>query len=266
MQTHPLLIANVWRKIEFMETACQKALEGQGPLEVPDLPARTPKIVEPKEMPTKKGFAHSEGRAHMLHDLASIELQAAELGLRTLIEFPDAPEEFKEKLFKITMEEVEHLKLCLEGLESLGFSWGDWPVQVKLWQSTAKDDDLLDRILIVHRYLEGAGLDASTRLLKRISGIDCPHIGKAIRKIASDEEAHVEFGSYWFQQICQVQNKDSDEEFKNRFRNLLPRLPRRLEKINSSLRLNLGFTKSELGVLENNRQIWLGGEKRSLKL
>ena len=38
----------------------------------------------------------------------------------------------------------------------------------KLWQCASKTDELLDRILIVHRYLEGAGLDASEKKILHV--------------------------------------------------------------------------------------------------
>ena len=254
---NPLIESNIWKKIDLLEEACHGLLVGTSSLEVPLEPGRSCKVVEPSEMPSKKGFSYCEGRAHMLHDLASIELQAAELGVRTLIEFPNAEPDFRKRLAEIVLEEVTHLKLCLEGLEQLGYQWGDWPAQIKLWASTSKDDDLLDRIIIVHRYLEGAGLDASTTLMRRLSGVECKHLRKAIHRIAFDEEAHVEFGSIWFKKFCEEQKLDSDHAFKHRFQSLLPRLPKRLEKINHPLRKKVGFTEQELKVLEDTRTNWL---------
>ena len=125
------------------------------------------------QLPAKKGLSFKEGQARLLHDLASIELQAMELCLRSLYEYPDAPVAFREQLATIALGEGNHLQLCLNGIETLGFAWGDWPVHVALWHSTANSDSLLDRILIVHRYLEGSGLDAGDTLLRRLSGVAC---------------------------------------------------------------------------------------------
>src|SRR5690606_23865514 len=121
-----LQINNVFEKINGIEDSCHKALM-KWIDHVPSFPARDIEVLNVKFHPPKKGLSYNEGQARLLHDLANIELQAMELGLRTLIEFPDAPKIFKEQLAEITMEEASHLKLCLEGIERLGYKWGDWP-------------------------------------------------------------------------------------------------------------------------------------------
>ncbi|MCB0390880.1 MAG: DUF455 family protein [Bdellovibrionales bacterium] len=254
---NPLLVNNIYEKISLIEEVCHNLLVGELHLEVPLIPGREFKMVAAREIPNKKGLSYREGQGQMLHDLASIELQAMELGLRTLADFPEAPLLFREQLVQIIIEESQHLKLCLKGLEQLGYRWGDWPAHVQLWASTSSEDDLLDRILIVHRYLEGSGLDASSILLKRLSSVDCPPLEKAIHKIAEDEESHVEFGSYWFQKNCKIKKLDSDFEFKTRFKKVLPRLPKRFERINFELRKKVGFTDVELQVLSNVREEWV---------
>src|SRR4051812_40126695 len=65
-------------------------------------PARDTKVVRLHELPPKPGLSTAEGQARLLHDLASIELQAMELGLRTLTEYPNAPKEFREQLALVT--------------------------------------------------------------------------------------------------------------------------------------------------------------------
>lgn len=161
---------NVWDKIQNIEKSCELALKG-GLLLAPDQPARDVLVLDSKQHPPKLGLSKKEGQARMLHDLASIELQAMELGLRTLIEFPEAPEGFREELMAVTISEGQHLRLCLEGISDLGYSWGHWPVHTALWNAVSSEDQLLDRILIVHRYLEGSGLDAGDSLIRRLDGI-----------------------------------------------------------------------------------------------
>ena len=46
-----------------------------------------------------------EGHARLLHDLANIELQAMELAVRSLYEFPEATTEFKKDLAEIALGE-----------------------------------------------------------------------------------------------------------------------------------------------------------------
>ena len=99
-----------------------------------------------------------------------------ELGLRTLNELPSAPADFLKELTEVTRSEGRHLKMCLQGLEDLGFSWGAWPVHCSLWAATSVEDSFLDHILIVNRYLEGSGLDAGEQILKRLQAVTAPQV------------------------------------------------------------------------------------------
>ena len=135
-------IANVWEKIDRIEESCEAAFKLKVAHNAPEFPARDIDLLHPKFHPPKKGFSTIEGQARMLHDLASIELQAMELGVRTLAEFPDAPEGFKEELVAVTVSEAQHLRMCLEGIEALGHKWGDWPVHSALWQAVSHEDTL----------------------------------------------------------------------------------------------------------------------------
>lgn len=134
------------------------------------------------------------------------------------------------------------------------------PIHVKLWASTSRTDDFLDRIFIVHNYLEGAGLDASTTLLKKLNAVECSHLKATVNRIAKDEEGHVEFGTHWFKKACLKESLDPDQEFKTRLYQLSPRLPRRVERINVELRKSLGFSSGQIQVLSDFRTARLARE------
>lgn len=243
---------NVWLKLEHVTQAVHEAMEGRGEA-VPEVPGRDIKLLLPGDLPPKKGLSYAEGQARMLHDLASIELQAMELGLRTLIEFPEAPIGFREELAAVTLSEAHHLKLCLQGIEKLGYRWGHWGTHTMLWGATSSLDSLLDRILIVHRYLEGSGLDAGDTLLRRLDSVlESPlhHISKVI---VEEEVGHVEFGSRWYREICQKDKRDPQADFPERMENLRKRLPKRIERISRRLRLMAGFSELEINYLEGLR-------------
>lgn len=220
----------------------------------PQRPARDITLLLPRDLPPKKGLSFKEGQARLLHDLASIELQAMELGLRTLVEFPEAPEEFKVKLWEITLEESEHLEMCLTEIESLGFKWGSWPAHCGLWEATGTTDSLLDRILIVHRYLEGSGLDAGDTLLKRLVAVDAPGTRFAAEKIFNDEIGHVLFGSEWYRKICQQEAIDPEKDFPQRMDKLRAILPKRINPVAVELRKKAGYTNGEISYLLKLRE------------
>lgn len=247
---------SAWKKLRNIEETCHRILSGQAE-DVPFQPGRDVEIVAIRDLPPKKGLSYREGQCRLLHDLASIELQAMELGVRTLIEFPSAPSLFREELARITIEEAKHFRLCLEALELMGKPWGSYPIHIGLWQSVAKEDTLLDRILIVHRYLEGSGLDASDNLLNRLSGIAQTPINNVVKVIATDEFAHVQFGSRWYRTICKHEGIDAEKDFRPRLFGLIHRIPRRIERINEQLRLKVGFTPAEIVALNEVRAFWL---------
>lgn len=211
-------------------------------------------IVQPADLPPKPGLSSAEGQARLLHDLASIELQAMELAVRTLYEFPEAPQEFRDELTDLALNEGDHLALCLENLRDLGFEWGHWSAHLALWQAVGPEDTLLDRILIVHRYLEGSGLDAGESILRRLTGSGNKHVQRVVKVIVDEETGHVEFGSRWYRRIAELYRIDPERDFAKRIGELVRAIPRR-ERLAYELRRKAGFTSYELEVLESAREV-----------
>lgn len=257
---NPLLESDVNNKIQQalqirLTDFCDKKLnlENQNIWKVPLLPSRDIAILPPQLHPNKKGLSSREGQARLMHDLASIELQAMELGLRTLIEFPNIDPQFQEQLLNVVQQEAYHLVGCLEVIKKLGFRWGDWPIHLALWQATDVQDSLLDRILIVHRYLEGSGLDAGATLLRRLMGVADSEVIPVVKMIFTEELDHVAFGNKWYRYFCKQQGLDSEQDFMQRFEKIKTKLPKRIEIIDKELRLKSGFTQLEIQFLENHR-------------
>ncbi|MBC7419290.1 MAG: DUF455 family protein [Bdellovibrio sp.] len=253
-------VENIFKKLEVIRGSSSEVFNLKNKVSVPDLPARDALVLEFKAHPAKKGFSTPEGQARMLHDLASIELQAMELGLRTLVEFPEAPQQFKEELWAITLSESEHLEMCLIEIEKLGFKWGHWPINCGLWAAVSAKDSLLDRVMIVHRYLEGSGLDAGDTLIRRLKGVDASSVQKAVQIINDEEVGHVLFGSEWYKIFCLEQKLDPVDDFEIRMNRLRGVLPKRVGQVNHGLRKKAGFTEKEIGYLENLRESFLEKE------
>ncbi|MCE3010381.1 MAG: ferritin-like domain-containing protein [Proteobacteria bacterium] len=245
-------ITCVRQKLAHLEESLHQSLTFQLPRS-PFSPGRDIRVLKPEDHPDKKGLSSKEGQARLLHDLASIELQAMELGLRTLRDFPEAPRSFREELAGITLSEGRHLELCLNGLEKLGFQWGHWPVHTLLWHATDSSDSLLDRILIVHRYLEGSGLDAGDTLLRRLDGVLESPLHHITKTIFTEEVGHVEFGSRWYREVCQSERTNPEEDFPRRMNSLRHKIPKRIEPLAIEARKKAGFSDSEIGYLQNLR-------------
>lgn len=217
---------------------------------IPVVPGRDVSLIlDIKSHPQKPGLNTREGQARMLHDLCNIELQAMELAVRTLAQFPMAPQAFREELAGVALEEARHFGLCLDALDELGSPWGSWPVHRSLWD-VVTDGDLLERVLIVHRYMEGAGLDAGSRLMERLSGVVAPLAKKVVGTILREEIGHVSFGSRWFRKICETHRIDADRYFKEAYPKILAAIPRN-EKPDFEIRRQAGFNESEIEVIRH---------------
>jgi uncharacterized ferritin-like protein (DUF455 family) len=255
-------VENVNEKINLLRRQETQILEQRERVHTPKLPARDVLVLDFKSHPAKKGFSTAEGQARMLHDLASIELQAMELGLRTLLEFPDADPQFREELWRLTLSESEHLEMCLSEIQAMGFNWGDWPVNCGLWTAVSDQDSLIDRVTIVHRYLEGSGLDAGDTLLRRLAGVDAKGVQKALKIINDEEVGHVMFGSNWYRKFCFEENLNPETDFASRMDKLRGVLPKRIGQVNHELRRRAGFSEKEIFYLERLRESFL--EKESV--
>ncbi len=251
---------NIFDKIQNIRASSEAIFSLKTKIVVPERPARDALVLEFKAHPHKKGFSSLEGQARMLHDLASIELQAMELGLRTLVEFPEAPAAFREELWAVTLSESQHLEMCLIEIEKLGFKWGDWPINCGLWQTVSVNDSLLDRVLIVHRYLEGSGLDAGDTLLRRLAGVQATSVSRIVKIINDEEIDHVLFGARWYQALCLEKKLNPVDDFTIRMNRLRTILPKRVGAINRELRARAGFSALEIQYLERLRDSFLDKE------
>lgn len=251
---NPLLEPKVREKVRLVEALRLSDIGSHW--EIPARPARDLAVAAPEDMPPRKGFSLVEGRARLLHDLGNIELQAIELCLRTLIEYPEVSVRFREQLFELMQSERTHLELCLNGVEELGYKWGHWPVHMGLWASVSKDDDILDRILIVHRYLEGSGIDAGSNLNKRLKGVPPESVHRIVAQITEEEIGHVKFGSDWYREFCEERGIDPDLDFPERFNLIEKQVPKRIDKMNRELRRRAGFTEREMDFLDQKIESW----------
>lgn len=244
-------VEKIQNKIQSLEGHIQGVLNGQL-FSIPDFSARDVEVKEPLQHPPKKGLSSKEGQARLLHDLASIELQAMELALRTLTEYHQEIKgtKYLDLLVQLILSERSHLQLCVKGIQDLGFDWGQWPVHMALWKAVGPEDSLIDRVFIVHRYLEGSGLDAADTLLRRLSGVKSNCLDTIVKTISDEEMDHVQFGSRWFFDLCKDRKLDADFIFKDTLQKVRAKLPKRLEPINSALRLKALFSESEIDTLK----------------
>ena len=238
-------IPDILKKMGGLNAAIEEALSLSKRHLIDQPIARDVPLLKACDLPVKLKLSTAEGQARLIHDLANIELQAMELALRTLYEYPESPLDFRRELAEIARSEAFHLKLCLETLKTLNFTWGHWPIHLALWQSVSAQDSLIERIFIVHRYLEASGLDAGAAILSRLSGVSDKRCLKTIGQIVKDEIEHVDFGSKWFRYFCLADSKNPDSEFSVLLEKFSKMIPRK-ERPSYELRRRAGFSEYEL--------------------
>jgi uncharacterized ferritin-like protein (DUF455 family) len=241
-------INSVREKIHELPAAMGRAEHLSESVSIKQL-GRDVKVVMPHLLPAKPGLLSREGQARLLHDLASIELQAMELAARSMFEYADAPAEFRKELAELAIGESRHLTLCLDAIESLGYAWGHWDVHLTLWNTVSPTDSLLDRILIVHRYLEGSGLDAGDSILRRLKGVRADRALATVELIVREEIDHVAFGTRWYRKVAELNGIDAEKDFCSRIKEISLKAPRR-ERIAHSLREQAGFSAAEICAVE----------------
>lgn len=227
-------------------------LNSKSQLIIPELPGRSGLVLETIRGPKDK-ISTRLGQARLLHELANIEMQAMELCLRTYLEYPGAPAKFRLELADLAKDEARHLELCLDGLKTFDIEFGHWPIHLNLWKTVSSEDSLLDRIVIVHRYLEASGLDAGNQIIDKLRSCQAVNIQQVMMTIHQDEIKHVDFGSRWYREICKIEGLDPKIDFPHRIEKLKSRLPKRVEKFDLKSRKLAGFLDPEIEVLQKLR-------------
>ena len=208
-------------------------------------------------LPPKPKLSSQDGQGRLLHDVANIELQAMELAMRTLGEYPEAPRAFREELADLALQEAKHLRLCLDAMDELERPWGTWPIHLALWEQAPikaiTRTSLLERVFVVHRHMEGSGLDAGSAILTRLSGVGRTRAKAVVQLILKEEVDHVAFGTKWYRTLCLSEGLDPDSCFAELLPRALANSPR-TEKFDMDLRRRAGFNESEIQCLLRTQQ------------
>ena len=228
------VILDVSRKID-----CQNLI-------LPGRPPR-PELVLPKLVP-KRRMDTSEGRAGLLHSLAHIEFNAMNLALDAIWRFPDMPKEYYEDWLKVSKEEAYHFSLVNEHMQSLGFSYGDFPAHNSLWEMVERTtDSVIARMALVPRTMEARGLDAVPMIRDRFKQIKEARAVEILEIILNDEIGHVLIGNRWFNFLCTKNNISPISAYKelaSKYRAPILKGP-----FNIEARKQAGFSAQELDLL-----------------
>lgn len=169
-----------------------------------------PKLVPMREVP-KPADSGLPSNAHLLHNLAHVELNAVDLAWDTVARFASngMPREFYEDFARVADDESRHLGWCLMRLEELGWKYGDMASHDGLWESAdVTKQDVQARLAVVPMVQEARGLDAGPRLASRLVGLGDNRSAEIVRQIALEEKKHVQVGVRWFLWTCEREGVD----------------------------------------------------------
>ncbi len=209
-----------------------------------------PQLLPPRDMP-KRSFTTVEGKIAFFHSLAHIEFIAIYLAWDILYRFRGLPQQFYLDWLKIADEEAQHFSLIRQHLLSLGADYGDLPAHKGLWEH-AEDTagDVLARLAIIPRCMEARGLDITPQMIDKFNKQGDKDSVQLLSRILNDEIGHVQIGSYWFKMLCQQNNWDHEQKYKELIEQFYIGKPK--GPFNRELRMKAGFTIAEIDWLEED--------------
>ncbi|MDZ4127209.1 MAG: ferritin-like domain-containing protein [Hydrogenophaga sp.] len=216
---------------------------------LPGRPTR-PVLLAPMRVPHRSPFT-PEGLAALVHAVCHIEFNAINLALDAVWRFPGMPPAFYSDWLRVADEEATHFGLLHTHLQTLGYSYGDFPAHDGLWEMCIKtQDDITARMALVPRTLEARGLDATPLIQARLRKVNTPAALRAIDIldiILRDEIGHVAVGNRWYGWLCAQQGLEPLAHYRALARQ--HNAPRLKPPFNDTARRAAGFTQQELDAL-----------------
>ncbi len=172
-----------------------------------------PLLVDPKDVP-RRNITNLKGRLALVHAITHIEFNAINLALDAIYRFQNMPQQYYLDWCRVAAEEAQHFTMLSDYLESHGVTYGDFSAHNGLWEMAVKtDQDVMVRMALVPRVLEARGLDVTPTMIKKLAPTGDTKLIDILQKIFDDEIGHVKIGSYWYKQLCEERELDSEKTF-----------------------------------------------------
>ncbi len=206
-----------------------------------------PELIHPTLFKRRK-LGSELGRATLIHAITHIEFNAINLALDAVYRFRDMPDDYYTDWLKVASEEAYHFSLLNDRLDSMGYSYGDFPAHNGLWEMVLKTDhDVMVRMALVPRVLEARGLDVTPGMIARLEKAGDTETVDILKIILSDEIGHVAIGSHWFKYNCELRCLEPEVTFRELLVEYMGGAPRGPFYIEG--RLQAGFSKEEMDSL-----------------
>lgn len=206
-----------------------------------------PELVDPSKVKRRR-LGSESGRAALVHAITHIEFNAINLALDAVYRFRDMPRQYYLDWLSVAADEARHFQMLSVRLQSMGFSYGDFPAHNGLWEMAQRTaDDCMKRMALVPRVLEARGLDVTPGMIDRLTEAGDDETVRILTIILEEEVRHVEIGSHWFRVCCDQRGLEPESTFlallKEYFTGSL-RGP-----FNIPARMRAGFTQREMDAI-----------------
>jgi uncharacterized ferritin-like protein (DUF455 family) len=176
-----------------------------GTIVSPDAPGRSGNLIPVEQastaFPKKSEMKDERARGRLLHFFANHELLAIETMALVLLKFPDAPESFKQGVFRTLQDEQRHLKAYLTRMEEYGVPFGGVPLNLYFWNTLKSMESPLDFVTRMSLTFEQANLDFALEYARYFEEeMDDERTAVLLREVHDDEVKHVAHGWKWFQE------------------------------------------------------------------
>src|SRR5690606_37167787 len=144
--------------------------------------------------------AETDKKAVALNSFANHELLAIEMMASALLIYPHKTEDdlrFKKGVLVALKDEQKHLSLYIKRLQSLGYEFGDFPLNDFFWRQMEKLKTPAQYLAVMSLTFEAANLDFAqfySRIFQEQGDLETARI---LQTVLEDEIAHVALGAHW---------------------------------------------------------------------
>lgn len=150
------------------------------------------------KMPSFTQLKQDSERGKLLHFFANHELLALETMAWALLQFPNAPEEFRKSLFRTIQEEQRHMVLYVKRMQELGVTLGDFPLNLYFWNTLKTSQSPMDFVVRMSLTFEQANLDFAEEQIQLMNEVGDATTAGILQQVHDDEIQHVKNGLKWF--------------------------------------------------------------------
>ena len=217
------------------------------PIDDPGRP-RQPELVDPRKL-ERRSIATELGRNCLLHAFAHIEFNAINIALDAAYRFREMPAQFVDDWLLVASEEARHFQLLSQELGRRGSYYGAHRAHRGLWDMVCKTRaNVLHRMALVPRVMEARGLDVTPGMIEKFKQVDDQAAVGILEIIYRDEIGHVRIGNHWYHYLCEQQELDAGETFRELIKLYMGGKLR--GPFNWQARTEAGFQTDELSALE----------------